>query len=94
MQLVDFGYGGIGRAGGVCHGVDNFVWPTALLLLVISGVATPMPFVPSGKRAIAASPYKRSFAIGYFFVALNTGIGICAIVLITFRVASGIKQSA
>ena len=71
-------------------GVDNFVWPTALVLLVISGIATPVPFVPRGKRAIAASPHKRSFAIGYFFVALYTGIGICAIVLIPFRAASGI----
>jgi hypothetical protein len=71
-------------------GVDNFVWPTALVLLVISAIATPVPLVPRGKRAIAASPHKRSFAIGYFFVALYTGIGICAIVLIPLRAASGI----
>jgi hypothetical protein len=71
-------------------GVDNFVWPTALVLLIISAIVTPVPFVPSGKRAIAASPHKRSFAIGYFFVALYTVIGICAIVLIPLRAASGI----
>jgi hypothetical protein len=71
-------------------GVDNFVWPTALVLLVISSIATSVPIFPSGKRAIAASPYKRSFALGYFMVAGYTAIGICTIVLIPFRAASGI----
>src|SRR5260370_39310524 len=69
-------------------GVDNVVWPTAIVLLVISSIAMAVSFVPSGKRAIAASPHKRSFAIGYFFVALYTAIGICSIVLIPFRAAS------
>jgi len=49
-----------------------------------------VPIFPSGKRAIAASPYKRSFALGYFMVAGYTAIGICTIVLIPFRAASGI----
>jgi hypothetical protein len=71
-------------------GVDNVVWPTAVALFVISSIATSVPIVPSGKRAIAASPHKRSFAIGYFFVALYTAIGICTVVLIPFRAASGI----
>ena len=71
-------------------GLDNFVWPTSLVLLVISSIATAVPFVPSCKRAIAASPHKRSFAIGYFFVASYTVTGVCTIVLIPFRAASGI----
>jgi len=71
-------------------GVDNCVRPTALGLLMVSGIATPIPFVPIFKRAIAASPHKHSFALGYFFVALYTGVGICAIILIPFRRASGI----
>jgi hypothetical protein len=71
-------------------GVDNFVWPTALLLFIISGIATPAPFVPLCKRAIAASPYKRSLAIGYFFVVLYTGMGVFTVILIPFRRASGI----
>jgi hypothetical protein len=72
--------------------VGNFVWPTALVLLIISSIATPVPFVSSCRRAIAASPHKRSFAIGYFFVASYTAIGICTIVLIPFRAASGIGK--
>jgi len=72
------------------QGVDNVVWPTAFGLLIVSGIATPIPFVPIFKRAIAASPHKHSFALGYFFVALYTGVGICAIILIPFRRASGI----
>jgi membrane protease YdiL (CAAX protease family) len=71
-------------------GVDNFVWPTALVLLVISSIATAVPIFPRGKRAIAASPHKRSFAVGYFMVAGYTAIGVCTIVLIPFRTASGI----
>jgi hypothetical protein len=71
-------------------GMDNIVWPTALVLLVISSIATSVSFVPGCKRAIAASPHKRSFAVGYFFVVLYTGIGICTMVLIPFRAASGI----
>jgi hypothetical protein len=72
------------------RGVDNVVWPTALALLAISSIATSAPIVPSCKRAIAVSPHKRSFAIGYFFVAMYTALGICTIVLIPFRAASGI----
>jgi hypothetical protein len=71
-------------------GMDNVVWPTALVLPAISSIATPVPFVPFGKRAIGASPHKRSFAIGYFFVALYTGIGIGTMILLPFRMASGI----
>jgi hypothetical protein len=63
---------------------------TLLAGFMATAIVTPVPFVPSGKRAIAASPHKRSFAIGYFFVALYTVIGICAIVLIPLRAASGI----
>jgi hypothetical protein len=68
------------------RGVDNFVWPAAIVLLVISSIATSVPMFPSGKRAIAASPHKRSFAIGYFFVAGYTAIGVCTIVFIRFTV--------
>ena len=71
-------------------GVDKVIWPTALVLLVISSIAMAVSFVPSSKGAIAASPHKHSFAIGYFFVALYTVIGICSIVLIPLRMASGI----
>jgi hypothetical protein len=71
-------------------GVDNFVWPTALGLLVMSGIAAVVPMFPSGKRAIAASPHKRSFAVGYFVVVGYTAIGVCTIILIPFRAASGI----
>jgi hypothetical protein len=71
-------------------GVDDVVWPTALVLLVISGIATSLSFVPSSKRAIAASPNKRSFAVGYFFVVLYTAIGIGTLILYPFRRASGI----
>jgi|HubBroStandDraft_1064217.scaffolds.fasta_scaffold1218241_1 hypothetical protein len=71
-------------------GMDSVVWPTALVLLVLSSAATPVPFVPRAKRAIAASPHKRSFAIGYSFVAFYTLTGIGTIVLYPFRAASGI----
>jgi hypothetical protein len=71
-------------------GLDDVLWPTSLVLLVISIVATSVPIIPIGKRAIKMSPYKRSFAIGYFFVAGYTVIGVCTIVLIPFRAASGI----
>jgi len=71
-------------------GMDDVVWHTALALLVVSSIATPVPFIPIGKRAIAASPHKHSFAVGYFFVALYTGIGIGTLVLLPFRIASGI----
>jgi hypothetical protein len=70
--------------------MDNVVWLTALALFVISSIATSVPIVPGGKRAIAASPHKRCCAIGYFFVALYTAIGICTVVLVPFRAASGI----
>jgi hypothetical protein len=70
--------------------MDNVVWPTALGLLVISSIATSVSFVPRCKRSIAASPHKRSFAVGYFFVVLYTGIGICTMILLPFRAASGI----
>ena len=71
-------------------GVDDVVWPTALVLLVVSSIAAPVPFIPRGKRAIAASPYKRSFAIGYFCVVLYTAVGIFGLVLLPFRAATGI----
>ena len=71
-------------------GADAVIWPTAVALLVISTTSTVINFVPRGKRAIAASPHKKSFAIGFFFVALYTGIGIGTLILIPFRMASGI----
>jgi hypothetical protein len=71
-------------------GMDDIVWPTALVLLLISSIATAVSFVPGCKRAIAASPHKSSFALGYFFVVLYTGIGICTMILLPFRAASGI----
>jgi hypothetical protein len=70
--------------------MDDVVWPAALALLVISCLATPLPFVPYFKRALAASPYRRSFALGYFFVALYTAMGIGILILLPFRMASGI----
>ena len=33
-------------------GLDNFVWPTSLVLLVISSIATGVPFVPRAVRDI------------------------------------------
>jgi hypothetical protein len=71
-------------------GMDDFIWPTGAVLLVISTVATALPFIPAIKRAIAASPYKRSYTIGYLAVALYTGIGFGTLVLLPFRMASGI----
>jgi hypothetical protein len=71
-------------------GADDFVWPTAIVLLVVSIIATTAPFVPVCKRAIAASPHKRSYAFGYFVAALYTGIGVCTMILIPIRRASGI----
>jgi hypothetical protein len=71
-------------------GVDNIVWPTALTLLVISVIAVIVSLTPWAKRAIAASPHKRSFAVGYFCVVFYAGTGICALVLYPFRAASGI----
>jgi hypothetical protein len=71
-------------------GVDSIIWPTALALLVISASAVVVSLTPRAKRAIAKSPHKRSFAVGYFFVVLYAGAGICALVIYPFRAASGI----
>ena len=71
-------------------GVDSIVWPTALTLLVISVIAVMVSLMPRAKRAIAASPHKRSFAVGYFCVVFYAGSGICTLVIYPFRAASGI----
>ena len=70
--------------------MDDVVWPTAIVLLAISGSAVPVPFVASGKRALAASPHKRSFAIGYFFVASYAVGGIITIALYILLRGAGI----
>jgi hypothetical protein len=71
-------------------GVDSIVWPTALALLVISIIAVIVSLTPRAKRAIAASPHKRSFAVGYFCVVLYAGTGIGTLIIYPFRAASGI----
>jgi hypothetical protein len=71
-------------------GVDNFVWPAALTLLAISVIAVIVSLTPGAKRAIAASPYKRSFALGYFCVVFYAGAGILTLIIYPFRAASGI----
>jgi hypothetical protein len=71
-------------------GMENAIWPTALALLILSCVAAILPFVPRFKRAIAASPYKRCYAVGYFLVVLYSMMGIGTIILLPFRAASGI----
>jgi hypothetical protein len=71
-------------------GMDDVVWPIALALLAVSTAASVITFLPKGKRAIADSPHKKSFAIGFLFVALYTVTGIGTLVLLPFRMASGI----
>ncbi len=71
-------------------GLDEVLWPAARTLLVLSTIATLVPFIPIGKRALKVSPHKRSFAFGYFFVVSYTFIGIGATLLMPFRAASGI----
>lgn len=71
-------------------GIDKVSWPIALVLLAIAAMATPVPFIPKAKRAIAESPHKMSFAVGYFFVALYAGGGLLTLLLLPFRIASGI----
>ena len=71
-------------------GMDGVIWPTALVLLIVASIAAPLPLVPYCKRAISKSPYKRCFAIGYFFVVLYALGGIGTLILLPFRAASGI----
>jgi hypothetical protein len=70
--------------------MDDFIWPTASVLLVISTIATALPLIPAVKRAIAASAHRRSYFIGYLAVASYTGLGLSTLVLLPFRMASGI----
>ena len=72
------------------YGMDDVIWPAALLLLLLSTGTSAILFFPKGKRAIAASPYKKSFAVGLLLVGLYTATGIALLLFLPFRMASGI----
>jgi len=71
-------------------GMDDFIWPTALGLLVISIAALMVPVVPAGRRAITLSPHKISFAVSYAILACYTFTGVVILVFLPFKAASGI----
>ena len=71
-------------------GVDSFVWPTGFAFLAISILALLIPAFPRGKRVIARSPHKISFAISYSVLAVYTIICLFSLILYPFRLASGI----
>jgi hypothetical protein len=72
------------------RGMDDEIWPAALVLLAISSIATASYFFPLIRRAVVVSPHKKSFAVGFLFTVLYTGIGVGTIILIPFRMASGV----
>ena len=71
-------------------GMDKIVWPTALVFWIISMLAASVPLSRAARRAIAASPHKRSFAVGYVLVASFALMGICVLVFTRLISASGI----
>jgi membrane protease YdiL (CAAX protease family) len=71
-------------------GMDAEIWPASLVLWAIATPATALYFLSPIKRRVAASTHRISFVVGFFFVAGYSLTGICVLVLLPFRMASGI----
>jgi hypothetical protein len=71
-------------------GLDNFVWPTAAVLLGMSSLASLFPAIPYGRRVIGSGSNKVAFAISYAALICYTVIGVMTVLIYYIRAKSGV----